>query len=664
MFELALPRFQLPAAALSRPYPELDHAENDGFEALLYRAWGRMTGYRAWIDAELERVPARVEHAARRLDGQDDLRQAACHLQGLLRRQGLTPELVDLSFAVIRALAQRTLGMRHFDVQLMGGYALLKGVVAEMETGEGKTLTGTLAAGTVALAGVPVHVVTVNDYLARRDAADLRPLFSALGLTVGVIQQGMSPQQRRAAYACDITYCSNKELAFDYLKDRVKGAGHKGPLHAALNKLAEPSAAAGLLLRGLQFAIVDEADSVLIDEARTPLILSSGRGGDPDASLYREALRIAQGLGEADWQLIEKQRQIQLLPGGQASLERLARDLTGLWTSRRWREEFVTRALTALHCYRRDVHYIVSDGKVQIVDEYTGRVMPDRAWEHGLHQLIESKEGCEVTGQRHTIARVTYQRFFRRYLRLSGMTGTAQEVKRELWEVYRLPVVRIATHRPSQRRHEDTTLCRDREERWKRVADAIQRARNHEGRPLLVGTRSVAASEHLSALLMKRGLEHVVLNARDEAVEADIVSRAGQPDRITVSTNMAGRGTDIKLAHRVAAAGGLKVILTEFHESPRIDRQLFGRCARQGEPGSYLCFASLDDDLFVKHAPRLTRLLVRRIANGHTPSPRMTRWFIRWCQFMAECENRQVRMHTLETDKRLDKMLAFSPHSE
>jgi len=483
-----------------------------------------------------------------------------------LRREGYTDELVARTFALIREVAGRVLGMRHFDVQLIGGLVLLKGMVAEMETGEGKTLTATLAAGTSALAGTPVHIVTVNDYLAERDSSWMRPIYEALGLTVGTIKHGLNPDARRAAYRCDITYCTNKELTFDYLKDRIVPWDRPGQAQLQLEKLyGETARTQKLLVRGLHFAIVDEADSVLIDEARTPLIISAEAKDFTEQVVYREAFDIARELTEAeDFKVMPSERSLELTDACRFRIEMFPWQEARGWTTRAQREELVRQALTALYLFSIDKQYIVRDGKVQIVDEYTGRVMADRSWERGLQQLIEIKEACEMTTRKETLARISYQRFFRRYLRLAGMTGTAKEVAGELWSIYRVRVVTVPTNRPIRRIYLPERIYLTAKEKWGATVETVRNI-HKAGRPVLVGTRSVEASEHLSGLLQDAGLPHRVLNARQDKEEAEIIAHAGEPGCITVATNMAGRGTDILLAPGVADIRGLHVLATERH---------------------------------------------------------------------------------------------------
>jgi preprotein translocase subunit SecA len=588
-------------------------------------------------------------------------------MRAQLRRNGFVPELVGRCFALVREAAARAIGQRHYDVQLMAGWALLQGKLVEMETGEGKTIAATLPASTVAMAGYPVHVITVNDYLAQRDADEMGPLYRLLGLSVGAVIQGMPKPARRQAYASSITYCTNKELAFDYLRDRVALVHRSSRLHLSLEKLRGNNACRDeeLVLRGLYFGIVDEADSVFIDEARTPLILSSTAGDAEEKAQCEQALEFARRLDRGDDYAVDlAERSVSLTPAGRGKLGDFASDLEGVWTSVRAREELVTQALSALILFLPDQHYVVSEGKVQIVDESTGRVMPDRSWERGLHQLIEVKENCEPTQRRETLARLTYQRLFRRYIRLAGMTGTAREVAREVRSVYGLDVVRIPLHRPSQRSYGRPIVCTTQKEKWCRVADVVERIAVAGGQPVLIGTRSVRSSEEISAVLRERRIEHALLNAKQDKLEASVVALAGQFSRVTVATNMAGRGTDIRLGQGVAERGGLHIILTEYHESRRIDRQLLGRCARQGDPGSCQAIVSLEDEIYMVHAPGASRLVKRLSENGAKVPAALCEALRRLAQSRAERRSAHVRVQNLKLDRRLDRVLAFSGRGE
>jgi preprotein translocase subunit SecA len=575
-----------------------------------------------------------------------------------MRQYGFTDKLLARAFAAVREASLRTLGMRHHDVQLIGGWALLQGMIAEMDTGEGKTLVATLAACTASAAGASVHVITVNDYLAERDAEINKPLYSFFDLKVGVIIQGKTPEQRRNEYACDVVYVSNKEVVFDYLKDRI-ATGEALATHYRLRRLYRADHQASVLLHGLHVAIVDEADSILIDEARTPLIISETVADEHGGALYHTALERARRLVRGEHFNITEHREVWITALGEHYMREITADLTGVWTSTLWRNELLQKALTALWCYHRDQHYIVQEDKIEIVDEFSGRVMPDRAWESGLHQLIEAKEGCEITGQRKTLSRMTYQRFLGRYLLLCGMTGTAAEVTPELKRVYDLEVFRIPTRLPSKRHRLANRCWATTEERWQAVVErAIELSK--EGSAVLIGTRSVEASESLSARFNDQGIAHAVLNARNDREEAEIVAQAGQAGRITIATNMAGRGTDIKPAQEVVEKGGLHVILTEFHESARVDRQLFGRSARQGQPGKVEALISLEDDLFGRYAPLLLGIVKRFSAPNGVPLLWMLNLLVDYSQMMAERHNAGIRVETIKQDRKLQSLLAFS----
>jgi len=599
--------------------------------------------------------------------GEREILEAGSLLRKRLRNEGYTEELVARAFALVREVAGRTVGLRHRDVQLIGGAVLLSGMVAEMETGEGKTLTASLPACTLALGGVAVHIITVNDYLARRDAEWMGPIYRALGLSVGIIVHGIAPAERRNAYRCDITYCTNKEVAFDYLRDRIVLWDRPSPIRLKLERLyGEKARPRQLVMRGLQFAIVDEVDSVLVDEARTPLIISSEADGIYGSIVFQHAMAIAREfIAGKDFKLALNERNVELQGRGKARVAAVNWSETGAILNELQREELVRQALVALYLFDRDKHYLVRDGKVQIIDEYTGRLMADRSWERGLHQLIEIKENCEFTRQKETLARISYQRFFRRYLALSGMTGTAREVAGELKSIYNLRVVTIPTYRPMRRRYQPSRVYRSAGQKWRAVLKSVS-DRNLEGRPVLVGTRSVEASEHLSGLLQTADLSHRVLNARQDKEEADIIAQAGGRGRITVATNMAGRGTDILLAQGVAEGGGLHVIATEHHEARRIDRQLFGRCGRQGDPGTCEAIVSLEDELIRGHVGRILQWLAAvslkfpfRLLLG-----RLSRIVCRRAQCAAERQHARMRRELLKFDEQVSDSLAFTGKPE
>jgi preprotein translocase subunit SecA len=647
----------------SGPYPERREDEPNAFDRVLIESFGRAAAKFERGASSLAKRVSEVDAAGQGLDALSDagLRETAEALRRPLLRDGFQPELIARSFAVIREMAGRKLGMRHYPVQLMGGWALMEGRLAEMQTGEGKTLTASLPAATAALGGMPAHVVTVNDYLAERDAEELRPLYEALGLSVGFVKHGQQPHERRAAYACDICYCVNKEVAFDYLRDKL-ALGRRGRFsNVMIDRLHHNAADKDpLLLRGLYFAIVDEADSILIDEARTPLIIAGASGEDDSDTLYPTALMLADELAEGeDFELLSQARGARLTDAGTERLRVRVQGFGGLWESRRAREELVRQGLAARHLFHRDKQYVVVDGKVQIVDEFTGRIAEGRQWQHGLHQLIEIKEGCEATSPNVTRASITYQRFFRRYLHLAGMSGTLAETSGELRAVYGLKVVRIPTNRPSQRVYRGTQLFREAEAKRLATVDAA-RAYSAQGRSVLIGTRSVVESESLGTLFKQLNVEHVVLNAHYDAEEAAIVAQAGNPGRITIATSMAGRGTDIKLAPEVKQNGGLHVMLTEFSESKRVDRQLIGRGGRQGDPSTYEELVALSDELFTTFAPRAVRL-TKILLRGSGPFEGRWAQFIRWrAQARAEKHSYQARCDTLRAQRHMDKTLGFA----
>jgi len=617
--------------------------------------YGVGSSVRSWMPSAIGgygRQLDRIERLSSEMARLDDacLAAEAQRLRSRLLRDDAKGAGVERAFAIARETTHRRLGLRHHRVQMLGGLVMINGGFAEMRTGEGKTITALLPAATYALSGRPVHVVTVNEYLASRDAEQLRPVYEALGLTVGVVESNQSSELRRRAYEADVTYCTNKDLVFDYLRDRLASRDRQAQQRHRM------------LLRGLAFAVVDEADSVLIDEAQTPLILAEERPASSEDAPYAAALTYAQALREGrDFHIRRPGNQIELTDAGQRRLSDGTCLFQGSWRAPAARAELITNALGALHLYQKDRHYIVSDGKVQIVDEFTGRVMADRTWQLGLHQLIETKEGLQPGGQRNTLAQITYQRFFRRYLRLAGMSGTVREVAGEIGVVYGPIVQKVPTHQKNRCRNMGLSMTSSMSAKWLAVADAAERVAS-TGRPVLVGTRSVAASEAIATLLAKRTTPHVVLNARQDKFEAEAIAQAGQAGRITVATNMAGRGTDIHLAKGVAGRGGLHVILTEYHESARIDRQLIGRAGRQGDPGSYQVIASFDDEIFGRFAPSATRLA--RIVHAVIPARFIALTLRYLAQSTAERAGRRLRRRIVQRDQQLDQTLLFSGNPE
>jgi preprotein translocase subunit SecA len=647
--------FGRPVRAVA-PYLELAEPVSNAVDRWLERRLGTLLSHlplaRLRLSLQAGRILRQEDAVAALTD--EALRAEAGQLRARLLAHPSDRVALERAFALVREVSRRTLGKVHYKVQVMGALALYQGCMVEMATGEGKTLTAVPAAVVAGLSGLPVHVVTVNDYLAARDADELRPVFAFFGLTVGIIDSDMDGSARAAAYRCDITYISNKNLAFDYLRDRVALRQRRGLGRRRATALVSGRADDGLMLRGLAFAIVDEADSVFIDEARTPLILSSTSQDAEANALYATALSLARNLVQRrDFTVDAMNRAISLTAAGRARLAQAAGRLTGLWQVRRAREELVRQALSALILFESGRDYVVIDGKVQIVDEFTGRIMPDRSWQGGLHQLIEAKEGVEVTGAKETLARITYQRFFRRYGRLAGMTGTGMELAGEFRDTFGLRTLRIPTHRPGIRRHQATCFAPDETRKWALVAERVA-ARHARGQPVLIGTRSVEASERAAAAILARGLSPVVLNARQDSEEAEIIARAGDRGAITVATNIAGRGTDIKLGAGVADLGGLHVILTEFHESSRIDRQLYGRAGRQGDPGSTEAIVALSDELFTRFAPRLLALV------RHLPLPPLCLLLRRVAQARAEAEHATTRHEQTTMDRQFERALAFT----
>ncbi|MDK2896404.1 MAG: preprotein translocase subunit SecA [Candidatus Atribacteria bacterium] len=482
------------------------------------------------------------------------------------------------AFAVVREAARRVIKLRPFDVQLMGAAVLHQGKIAEMQTGEGKTLVATMPAYLNALTGKGVHIVTVNDYLAKRDRFWMGPVYEFLGLSVGLIQHDMKPEERKKAYACDIVYGTNTEFGFDYLRDNM-----------ALSQEQ-------VVQRELNYAIIDEVDSILIDEARTPLIISGP--AEDSTEIYYKIDRLVRRLtyGE-DFDFEEKTRSIWLTEEGIARVEKLLH-VDNLYqdTGKGSLEHLVRQSLRAHHLYRKDVDYVVKDGEVIIVDEFTGRLMHGRRYSDGLHQAIEAKEKLQVARENQTLASITYQNFFRMYQKTAGMTGTAKTEESEFLYTYGMPVVVIPTNKPLCRTNYPDVIYRTEKEKFEAVVREIEEL-HRIGRPVLVGTVSIDKSEKLSQMLAKKGIAHQVLNAKNHEREAEIIAQAGQRSAVTISTNMAGRGTDIILGEGIADLGGLHVVGTERHESRRIDNQLRGRAGRQGDPGSSRFFLSLEDSL-------------------------------------------------------------------
>ncbi|XAM00267.1 hypothetical protein OT109_02540 [Phycisphaeraceae bacterium D3-23] len=564
------------------------------------------------------------------------------------------------AMALIRESAKRTLEMEPYPVQVAAGLGLTHNYFVELATGEGKTLVATAPAIIAGWRGRGCHLITVNDYLAQRDAETMRPLYEYCGLRVAFIKEEMPPPERRDAYGADITYCTNKSVTADYLRDRLALGRLRGLTDALLARRLRQNRSAALrgradhlVMRGLDTAIVDEADSILIDEAVTPLIISTESNDAQRLAAFAKAAELALEMtpGE-DFTINRQYREADFTRKGKRRLADLCAGLDGYWQGARLREEMVNQALTARHLFLRDQHYVIQDDKVVIVDESTGRLMPDRSWRAGLHQAVEAKEGVEVTSPKETLARISFQRFFRGYRKLSAMSGTGWEARHELWQNYKLLTVRIPTHRPCIRKWQGERVFSTTDQKLKAVADAVA-TMHATGRPVLIGTRSVESSEALSALLTERNLPHRVLNAVRHEEEAAIVAQAGQQGAVTVATNMAGRGTDIKLGPGVTKLGGLHVISVERNDSKRIDRQLIGRAGRQGDPGSAAGFAALDDVLVKRYGPRLTRKLA-----AATPPARRT--LLNRAQQRAQRMGKTQRQQVMKMDDQLAEQLGFA----
>ncbi len=573
----------------------------------------------------------RLEPAIKKLSD-EELKAKTAYFKEKLANGASLDDILAEAFAVVREAAWRTVGMRPFDVQLIGGIVLHEGKIAEMKTGEGKTLAATMPLYLNALTGKGAQLVTVNDYLARRDASWMGPIYNFLGLSVGVIVHGLTDEERRKAYGSDITYGTNNEFGFDYLRDNMK---------FNLEDYVQ---------RDFHYAIVDEVDSILIDEARTPLIISGPSEESTDK--YYRINQIIPGLRkERDYTIDEKARTVVLTEEGVARVEKSLK-VENLFDPRNIELlHHVNQALKAHTLFKRDVDYVVKDGEVLIVDEFTGRLMPGRRYSEGLHQALEAKENVKIERENQTLASVTFQNYFRMYEKLAGMTGTADTEAAEFKEIYDLEVMVIPTNMPMIRTDHPDVIYRTEKEKYDAAIEEIKEL-HKQGRPVLVGTISIENSEKLSTMLSRKGVKHHVLNAKHHEREAEIVSQAGHWGAVTISTNMAGRGTDIKLGEGVAQLGGLHILGTERHESRRIDNQLRGRSGRQGDAGSSRFYLSLDDDLLRIFGGERIQSIMERIGieEGQPIEANLLSKAIENAQRRVEAHNFDIRKHLLEYD--------------
>jgi preprotein translocase subunit SecA len=664
-FTEEIPDLNLPTQDYRRTRIVMPDKLHQGLDRMVY---GMVGSYhrRRGIGRDLRSQAEKIAEMAGEFRNVSDrrLRERLQDLKAMFYRRAAGYEsLIPKALAAMVEVSHRTLGLRPYPVQIMGALALNDGYLAEMATGEGKSLTACLPAVLAAWSGRPSHFVTVNDYLANRDAEEMRPFYHYCGVSAGCVMGEMDPKARRENYDKDFVYTTLKELVADFLRDRlILGAFHH-PSRRLLKQLLLPQQRdqAGLVLRGLDTVIVDEADSVLIDEAVTPLIISRPQENRPLIEACQAVHNITESLkpGE-DYRVDIKYKEINLTKDGFSKVKEQSRHFPGIWRgAERW-QELVQQSLTAREFYKLDKQYVIQDGKVTIVDEFTGRLMPNRTWRHGLHQAVEAKEGLAVNDPSETLARLSFQQFFRFFRRLSGMTGTAKEARSEFWHIYGLSVITIPTHRPCIRKLSPDAVFSSAEDKWRAIVEEIVRCRQ-TARPVLVGTRSVRASEKLAGMLSERGLEYNLLNAVRHREEAQIVAAAGEQSRITIATNMAGRGTDIKLGRRVADLGGLHVIATERHESGRIDRQLFGRCARQGDPGSAQAFMCLDDELIQRFVPAWMHQRLKSAIASNAPGTRqLAQIAISRAQKAAQRLAFRQRHNVLRMDTWLEEALAFS----
>ena len=624
----------------------------------------------ATVRSQIRNLPAKwsswlrqIEQIGDSLTGFEDadLRRESRSLQYRARSGESLNELLPSAFALVRQTAKAAIGMSHYHVQLVGGIAMFCNCIAVMQTGEGKTLTATLPLYLHALVGKGCHLATANDYLAKRDADLMRPIFESLGVSVGVVQSNINRQRRHDAYHCDITYATAKEIGFDFLRDRLQRRRlNDFSSVPGINSYANESHGieSKSVQRNLHSILVDEADSILIDEATTPLIVSSNPDEACEAheSLYRWAASITDDYDiETDCQIDLQRRTITLTSDGRRRTRKLPKPpaigqfgLLDIY-------DHVEQALQVKTWFQKDRHYVVRDGEVVIVDEFTGRLAEGRKWRDGLHQAIEARENLEISFESGEAARVTIQDLMLKYRHVGGMTGTVANSGSEIKKIYSTKVCQVPTNKPPQRKQLPDSIHGTDELRWNAIVEEVESVLG-QGRPLLIGTRSIDKSEFLSKLLSDRGIDHQVLNARHLEREAEIISEAGQTGKVTVATNMAGRGTDIKLSDAALASGGLHVICSELHDSARIDRQLIGRSGRQGDPGSYRQYMSLDDDVLKKGLGEQAASVFHRYRNQSSEQLARLAPVFRRAQAQIEQKNFKSRKLLLYHDRQRQKM--------
>ncbi|MCM8525690.1 MAG: hypothetical protein NE327_04175 [Lentisphaeraceae bacterium] len=576
----------------------------------------------------------------------------------LAQRNKLTDRDLLEATALICEASLRTMKMKPYKVQVAAAIALQSGYIAEMATGEGKSLTAALAAVLLGWNGRGCHVMTSNHYLACRDAEEFTPLFEYCGLSVAAIDTEMQDDDRRTAYNKDITYCTNKDVAADFLRDQMSMGSKHTTGRLLLNKLCgEGNKFRAPILRGLEYAIVDEADSVMIDDGVTPLLISMENRNDHQVQIYLKSHRCAKAMTEEHYRIVEGSL-IEITESGRKFLKKFEPDKNGPWSLKRRREELAVQALKAKLLFEKDKQYIVEEDKVIIVDQETGRTMPDRFWRNGMHQAVEAKEGLEISPSKDTCARISFQKFFRLYGFLCGMTGTASEASTEFYSLYNLPILKIPTHRKCLRKYLGHKVYSSKEAKWTAVSNEVEKWYK-QGRPILIGTASIMDSEALSKLLTEKEIPHNVLNAKNHLKESEIVSKAGSQNSVTVATSMAGRGTDIKLDDTAKSLGGLLVIATELFPSGRVDRQLYGRCSRQGDPGSVICYHSLDDEIITNNIPIL-RLIFKPLV--FLPNIFLLP-FLKAAQKRMIGKTKKQRKAVMKGDDWLDEILGFTGES-